>query len=213
MVPVTSLYSMVRLQMNWKGFRNKLSWSNRGMFYEYPRKTTKHIKITGVSAEIRNQHLQNRSLQRCHSVATAQAIRFMSLWSALIQYSYWRTFWNQDFVIMELCELEEKLWVTELTVFSLLSLIRSSHIQRELWVHLGDKSLCDVQRVTLSSSEANEVPGSLFRSVGFCGFQRHRNTILEEWRLTKSWWQANFSLRRLTNNLIRFQLTFSRKWW
>jgi hypothetical protein len=65
-------------------------------------------------------------------------------------------------------------------MFSLLSLIRSSYIQRELRVHLGDKSVCDVQWETLSSSEANNVPGALFRSTGFCGLERHRNTILEE---------------------------------
>jgi hypothetical protein len=52
-------------------FGNKRLLPNRGLipdfFFAGVRKTTKNIRIVGIPADIRNEHLPNKSLDRHHS--------------------------------------------------------------------------------------------------------------------------------------------------
>jgi hypothetical protein len=51
--------------MNWKGFERKQSWHNlryyQGIFMEKQRKTMRELTVAGAPAEIRTEHLKDKT--------------------------------------------------------------------------------------------------------------------------------------------------------
>jgi hypothetical protein len=56
--------------MNWKGFERERSWPNPRTNQEFACGTKEDnenpVRIAGISAEIRTEHLLNRSVERYH---------------------------------------------------------------------------------------------------------------------------------------------------